>query len=228
MQTMRKLSSCCTDCTPERPPSIQKFGFVSVRHRHVKMASANAPASEPKGLKKFMSKVAKLVKSGRKSTTKAATSAASVTVATAAPQVNETAPTVEVPAIAAVPVVAEPTPEAAEAAPTVQVEEAPVEPEVAPVLAQPEEATTGSSEISHTFRRSAPSDATVSIAGTFSNWDPVALAFDAAVSEFAVEMKLKSGEAYEYKYILNGEWLCDSSLPTVTDDAGNVNNVLRL
>lgn len=33
---------------------------------------------------------------------------------------------------------------------------------------------------------------------------------------------------YHYKFVVDGQWLCDLGKPTVTDEEGNLNNVIEV
>jgi len=94
-------------------------------------------------------------------------------------------------------------------------------PEPTPIVAAP------LANYTYTFRRVEAADATVQVAGTFSNWEPMALTFDAESSSFKHEIELAAGQSYEYKFIINGSWICDHELPTVENE-GNMNNVIEL
>ena len=172
------------------------------------MSSNTAAASEPKGFKKFLAtiekKMAKLNSKKEKKAAAPKAAPAPKAAATPAPapiaKVEEPIATAPAPAPAPVAVAEEAKPEAAPAAPT---------------------------KVSHTFTRTEAPESTVQVAGTFSNWEPVALTYDAQSNAFKQEMELEAGQSYEYKFIVNGNWICDHELPTVEND-GNVNNALAL
>jgi len=60
------------------------------------------------------------------------------------------------------------------------------------------------------FSLDAPDDAMVQIAGDFTNWQPVPLAFrsNGNGARWQKTVRLKPG-AYQYKYLVNGKWLPD-------------------
>jgi len=67
--------------------------------------------------------------------------------------------------------------------------------------------------------------AVVEIAGLDVGWGRrVPLERDAASGEFVLARGLPAG-SYQYKFIVDGEWLANPDLPTV-DDNGNINNVV--
>ena len=89
--------------------------------------------------------------------------------------------------------------------------------------------------IATTFRWRDPGRAhgDVRVAGDFGgDWcgAPLVLrpALDACDWQWSVVVLLPSGEAVRYKYIIDGAWRVDASLPTETDASGNVNNVLMV
>lgn len=77
----------------------------------------------------------------------------------------------------------------------------------------------------HAFRFTAPADTEVSVAGTFSNWEPVPMKFDAKTSTFVYKVALLPGQTVEYKFVVSGKWVVDESAPSTWNGA-NQNNVL--
>lgn len=72
-----------------------------------------------------------------------------------------------------------------------------------------------------------PKASIVEIAGLDVGWHKrLPLAKDAASEEFVVEHTLPPG-TYQYKFVVDGEWMPSMELPTV-DDNGNVNNVITV
>jgi hypothetical protein len=80
-----------------------------------------------------------------------------------------------------------------------------------------------------TFRLKGHEDATVVVvAGSFNAWNQSQLVFGREGGEWVCRIDLDPG-VYQYKFILDGDWLLDPSNPdTAEDEAGNVNNVLEI
>ncbi len=78
-----------------------------------------------------------------------------------------------------------------------------------------------------TFRLSGRANARiVAVAGSFNNWNQSQFLFARVGDEWVCKIKLPPGE-YEYKFIIDGDWLVDPRNPkTKHDDRGNVNSVL--
>jgi len=77
------------------------------------------------------------------------------------------------------------------------------------------------------FKLHAPPMAKVYVAGTFNNWNPAALRLnDNNTGTYSATVRLPMGN-YEYKFIVNGEWLngpnCNEQVPNAF---GTTNNVL--
>jgi len=74
-----------------------------------------------------------------------------------------------------------------------------------------------------------PYDAnTVSLAGSFNDWIPVALSPTGPKGEFIITLELAPG-SHEYKFIVDGRrWCYDVLKPTSTDDRGNRNNTITV
>jgi hypothetical protein len=79
------------------------------------------------------------------------------------------------------------------------------------------------------FRLKGNADASVvAVAGSFNNWNQSQFIFGREGDEWVCRIDLDPG-VYQYKFILDGDWLLDPSNPdTVEDEAGNVNNVLEV
>ena len=78
-----------------------------------------------------------------------------------------------------------------------------------------------------TFTYSAEAGNSVSLAGVFNDWDPVQLQMKYYKTKkvYSCSLKLAPG-SYEYKLVVNGEWLLDESNPNfVTNDFGTLNSV---
>ncbi|XXG83929.1 hypothetical protein AAC387_Pa10g1567 [Persea americana] len=68
----------------------------------------------------------------------------------------------------------------------------------------------------------------VDLIGDFTgNWKESIKAVHMGGSRYEVELKLPQGKYY-YKFIVGGQWRHSTSLPTETDERGNVNNVIRV
>ena len=80
-----------------------------------------------------------------------------------------------------------------------------------------------------TFRLKGYPDASlVVLTGTFNNWSQSQLLFAREGDEWVCRVDLDPG-VYQYKFIVDGDWLLDPSNPdTAEDEAGNVNNVLEV
>jgi len=78
------------------------------------------------------------------------------------------------------------------------------------------------------FRFEAKPDSDVRLAGTFNNWDVEAhrLTRKKDGGTYSITLLLPPGR-YEYKFIVNGEWLVDPlCLQTVTNPHGTLNSVI--
>lgn len=80
-----------------------------------------------------------------------------------------------------------------------------------------------------TFRLKGHDDAAVVVlAGSFNAWNQSQLVFGREGGEWVCRVDLDPG-VYQYKFIVDGDWLLDPSNPdTAEDEAGNVNNVLEV
>ncbi|KAJ0985849.1 hypothetical protein J5N97_004205 [Dioscorea zingiberensis] len=68
----------------------------------------------------------------------------------------------------------------------------------------------------------------VSLIGDFTgNWKESIKTVHKGGSKFEAELRLRHGK-YNYKFIVAGQWRHSTSLPTETDERGNVNNVIRI
>ena len=82
---------------------------------------------------------------------------------------------------------------------------------------------------STTFRLKGHEDATIIVlTGSFNAWNQSQLVFGREGNEWVCRIDLDPG-VYQYKFIVDGDWLLDPSNPdTAEDEAGNVNNVLEV
>ena len=66
----------------------------------------------------------------------------------------------------------------------------------------------------------------VALAGTFNNWESSTTLFARVEDEWLSRIDLASG-TYQYKFVVDGQWITDPSNPdTKKDGSGNVNSVL--
>ncbi len=80
-----------------------------------------------------------------------------------------------------------------------------------------------------TFRLKGYADASVVVlTGSFNGWNQSQLLFGREGDEWVCRVDLDPG-VYQYKFVVDGNWLLDPSNPeTAEDEAGNVNNVLEV
>ena len=80
-----------------------------------------------------------------------------------------------------------------------------------------------------TFRLKGYADASVVVlTGSFNSWHQSQLLFAREGGEWVCRVDLDPG-VYQYKFIVDGDWLLDPSNPDIAEDeAGNVNNVLEV
>lgn len=80
-----------------------------------------------------------------------------------------------------------------------------------------------------TFRLKGRAEAAlVVLTGTFNNWSQSQLLCAREGDEWVCRVDLDPG-VYQYKFIVDGDWLLDPSNPdTAEDEAGNVNNVIEV
>ena len=80
-----------------------------------------------------------------------------------------------------------------------------------------------------TFKLKGYADASlVVLTGTFNNWNQSQLLFAREGDAWVCRVDLDPG-VYQYKFIVDGDWLLDPSNPdTAEDEAGNVNNVIEV
>jgi 1,4-alpha-glucan branching enzyme len=78
------------------------------------------------------------------------------------------------------------------------------------------------------FNFRAPSATSVSLVGSFNQWDPArdALHGPDADGAWTIVLQLLSGR-YEYRFVLNGsEWVPDPRAPSVDDGLGGTNSLI--
>ncbi len=70
----------------------------------------------------------------------------------------------------------------------------------------------------------------VFLAGEFNEWDPAARRMRRSARErdaFVAVLELAPGR-YEFKYVVDGEWVCCPKAPTVPNDHGTENSVVEV
>lgn len=81
-----------------------------------------------------------------------------------------------------------------------------------------------------TFELDAEVGSSVSVAGSFNNWDPSAspMVDNPGGGKYSTVLKLSPGR-YEYKFVVNGEWLVDPKCPDwAPNNCGSLNSVLTI
>jgi 1,4-alpha-glucan branching enzyme len=74
----------------------------------------------------------------------------------------------------------------------------------------------------------APDADSVSVIGTFSDWQPVPMTFDAAHGAWSVSLPVPVGN-HQYQYVLNGTThVTDPRAPQANGDFGSPNSVLTI
>jgi len=63
----------------------------------------------------------------------------------------------------------------------------------------------------------------VKIAGEFNSWTPADTKLEDNTYTFSCHL---SPGRYTYKWVVDGNWIVDTNQPTITDEGGNVNNVI--
>ena len=68
----------------------------------------------------------------------------------------------------------------------------------------------------------------VLVAGEFNKWAPEGIAFEKEGNDWVCRLKLPRG-IYQYKIIIDGNWMTDPSNPqTIYDGTGNINSLKRV
>ena len=67
----------------------------------------------------------------------------------------------------------------------------------------------------------------VKVAGSWNNWRPRNLIYNELDDTWQLTLNLGPG-SYQYKYIVDGEWIHDPSRKCREDDMGNINNVITV
>ena len=69
-------------------------------------------------------------------------------------------------------------------------------------------------------------EAGVQVAGSWNNWQPRELLFTGD-NTWMLSLTIPPG-TFQYKYIIDGEWMHDPSKKWLEDERGNVNNVIKV
>ena len=80
------------------------------------------------------------------------------------------------------------------------------------------------------FTAQFPGAERVFLTGDFSGWDPEARRMKRVrrgEDSFVATVHLEPG-CYEFKYVLDGEWVCDPHLPRVANGLGVENSVIEV
>ena len=88
----------------------------------------------------------------------------------------------------------------------------------------------GSARSEATFTYAAAPGHSVVLAGVFNDWDSAGtvMDYDAKKSVYRCVLELAPG-IYEYKLVVDGEWLLDDSNPNfVSNDFGTLNSVIKV
>ena len=75
-----------------------------------------------------------------------------------------------------------------------------------------------------------PGARAVYIAGCFNGWDPTARRMKRVrkgKDEFVAVLELEPGR-HEFRYVVDGEWVCCPSAPRVPNDQGTENSVVEV
>ncbi len=80
------------------------------------------------------------------------------------------------------------------------------------------------------FEVTAPQARAVFVAGDFNQWDPAARRMKRAADgsgQFVGVVDLEPGR-YEYKYVVDGEWVCCPKAPRTANPYGSENSVVEV
>jgi 1,4-alpha-glucan branching enzyme len=91
---------------------------------------------------------------------------------------------------------------------------------------KPKEQREKSREKTVEFRLSMPEARTVSVVGTFNNWDTKRIPMQKDATGWKASVPLAPGR-YEYRFVADGQWLSDpNAKESVGNDFGSTNSVL--
>ena len=65
----------------------------------------------------------------------------------------------------------------------------------------------------------------VQLAGSFTQWKPVEMEKTSDNEKWALKLDLPPGE-YEFKFVVDGNWVIDEDQPTKLSEVGTLNNVI--
>ena len=65
----------------------------------------------------------------------------------------------------------------------------------------------------------------VQLAGSFTEWKPVEMVKTLGSDKWAFKLDLPPGE-YEFKFVVDGNWVHDEGQPSKTNEMGTLNNVI--
>ena len=67
----------------------------------------------------------------------------------------------------------------------------------------------------------------VQLAGSFTQWKPVEMVKTLGTDKWALKLDLPPGE-YEFKFVVDGNWVHDEGQPSKTNEMGTLNNVINV
>ena len=95
-------------------------------------------------------------------------------------------------------------------------------------LTSAKEASAASRRVEFLYRAAAGQS--VSVAGSFNDWDPEVLpmTYSAELAAYTAAVVLERGD-YEYKFVVNGDWVIDEENPAfIANDFGTLNSVVAV
>lgn len=96
------------------------------------------------------------------------------------------------------------------------------------IVVKVNEEKTASGKKKITFELQAGQGRTVCLAGSFNDWEPdnSQMAYNSVKKCYQLNMELAPGY-YEYKFVINGEWVLDEANPNfAANDFGTLNSVI--
>ena len=67
----------------------------------------------------------------------------------------------------------------------------------------------------------------VQLAGSFTQWKPVEMVKTLGTDKWALKLDLPPGE-YEFKFVVDGNWVHDEGQPSKRNEMGTLNNVINV
>jgi hypothetical protein len=64
----------------------------------------------------------------------------------------------------------------------------------------------------------------VQLAGSWTNWEQQDMKFDQSTGFHTYQVDVAPGDAYQYKFIIDGNWCLDQDIPSVTAEDGHQNH----